>query len=98
VTSNAAATSASRENRKSTPYPFLFRRLHWLLTGSAIVLILTGFSLHAGSRPDWSLLDGKVPPWFWTGRAHYWHACIISLSRGIILPCKKPTGRGSRPP
>ena len=38
----------------SLEYPFLFRWLHWLLVPSTLLLILTGFSLHAGSRPDWS--------------------------------------------
>jgi hypothetical protein len=67
------------------PYPFLFRVLHWLLTASVVVLILTGFSLHAGSRPEWSLLDGKVPSWLWTGRVHYWHAWASLLFVPAIL-------------
>ncbi len=59
--------------RRPITYPFVFRLTHWLLTGSVIVLILTGISLHAGARPGWSLLEGKVPSWFWTGRVQYWH-------------------------
>lgn len=59
--------------RGRTPYPLIFRLTHWLLTASTVVLILTGISLHAGSRPDWSLSGGKVPDWLWTGRLHYWH-------------------------
>jgi len=75
--------AAGDSERRSRPaiYPFLFRRLHWLLVPSTVVMILTGFSLHAGSRPDWSLLGGTVPGWFWTGRAHYWHAW--SAPRGL---------------
>jgi hypothetical protein len=73
----------------------VFRLTHWLLSASLVVLILTGLSLHAGSRPDWSLLGGKVPGWFWTGRVHYWHAwaslvfapCI--LVAGIAYLCRR---------
>lgn len=62
------------ESPRSANYSFLFRWLHWLLIPSTVVLILTGLSLHAGSRPEWSLTGGKIPSWFWTGRVHYWHA------------------------
>jgi hypothetical protein len=62
--------------------------LHWVLTGSGVVLILTGFSLHAGSRPDWSLLGGKVPGWMWTGRVHYWHAwAALFFTPAVIAAC-----------
>ncbi len=78
----------SSDRPPATGYPFLFRRLHWLLTGSTVVLILTGFSLHAGSRPDWSLLDGRVPWWFWTGRVHYWHIwASLVFTPAIIAAC-----------
>jgi hypothetical protein len=80
--------SAAGERRPTAAYGFLFRLLHWLLMGSAIVLILTGFSLHAGSRPGWSLLGGKVPSWFWTGRVHYWHAwAALFFTPAIIAVC-----------
>jgi len=84
-TTDRSTTSA---NRSPTPYPILFRWLHWLLVPSTLVLILTGFSLHAGSRPDWSLLGGKVPSWFWTGRVHYWHAwAAIAFTPAILGAC-----------
>lgn len=66
-------------------YSFLFRWLHWLLVPSTLVLILTGFSLHAGSRPDWSLLDGKLPAWFWSGRVHYWHTWAAIVFTPAVL-------------
>jgi hypothetical protein len=34
---------------------------------------LTGLSLHAISRPEWSLFSGVLPPWFWGGRVHLFH-------------------------
>jgi hypothetical protein len=51
-------------------------------------LILTGFSLHAGSRPGWSLLGGRVPCWFWTGRVNYWHAWAgVAFAPAILGAC-----------
>ena len=83
-----AAVAPSPKRRSSPGYPFLFRWLHWLLVPATLVLILTGFSLHAGSRPDWSLLDGKVPSWFWTGRVHYWHAwASLAFAPAILAAC-----------
>jgi hypothetical protein len=85
---NDAAPHAMPEGRRSATYPFLFRWLHWLLVPSTLLLILTGFSLHAGSRPDWSLFGGKVPSWFWTGRVHYWHAwAAIVFTPAILAAC-----------
>jgi Ni,Fe-hydrogenase I cytochrome b subunit len=70
------------------PYPFLFRLLHWLLIPSMLVLILTGFSLHAGTRPEWSLFGGKVAAWMWTGRVHYWHAwAALVFAPAILAAC-----------
>jgi len=60
-------------SRPRNPYPHLFRILHWLLTGSLVVLILTGWSLHAASRPEWSLFSGVLPSFFWPGRVHVIH-------------------------
>ena len=68
-----------------TQYPILFRLLHWALVVSVLVLILTGFSLHAGSRPGWSILGGKVPWWLWTGRPHYWHALATLIFTPAII-------------
>lgn len=83
-----AALSSTPENGRSGAYPFLFRWLHWLLAPATLALILTGFSLHAGSRPDWSLLGGKTPSWFWTGRVHYWHAwAALVFTPAILSAC-----------
>lgn len=91
---DVAETAKSQKRVAATGYPFLFRRLHWLLTGSLLVLILTGYSLHAGSRPDWSLLGGKVPSWFWTGRVHYWHTwASLAFSPAILAACWVYLGR-----
>ncbi len=93
MTTDAPANSANDRSsalngRRKLEYPFLFRWLHWLLTGSLVVLVLTGFSLHAGARPDWSLLDGKVPGWFWTGRVHLWHSwAALVFTPAILAAC-----------
>jgi hypothetical protein len=46
-----------------TPYPHLFRLLHWVLAGAVPWMIVTGFVLHVASRPGWSLTGGRVPAW-----------------------------------
>jgi len=73
-TDAVAVSSPSVEQRAwDLLYPFLFRLLHWLLWPSMIVLILTGWSLHASSAPQWSLFKGVLPSFFWFGRVHFWH-------------------------
>jgi len=92
----ASSTPAPRKQRGNAEYPYLFRLVHWLLAGSLIVLILTGFSLHAIARPAWSVFLGVLPDWFWPGRVNLWHfvaalvffpavagACIAGQSRGF---------------
>jgi hypothetical protein len=63
----------STNGKLSREYAYLFRLLHWVLTGSIVILILTGFSLHAGARPEWSIFAGVVPDWLWEGRVYVWH-------------------------
>jgi hypothetical protein len=84
MTTHAGPTGSAAIPREM-PYGFLFRWLHWLLVPSTLVLILTGYSLHAGARPDWSLLGGKVPSWFWTGRVNYWHAWAAVFFTPAVL-------------
>jgi len=82
------------KNNSGSAYPFLFRVLHWLLPISAVVLILTGYSLHAVSRPDWSLFKGVLPTWFWPGRVNLWHlvAALVFLPSmlGTLWTCWRP--------
>ena len=93
MSDESSAQTASRPSDDSSKgtaagYPFLFRFTHWLLTGSIIILILTGFSMHAGSRPDWSLLNGKVPWWLWNGRVHYWHTwAALVFTPALVAAC-----------
>ena len=79
TTKPGPARSARRGRR--TPYPFLFRLLHWALGASLVVLVASGLSLHAVARPDWSLLAGRLPAFFWPGRVHLVHfsAAIVFL-------------------
>jgi hypothetical protein len=87
-TTSRSGDDSSTDRAAATGYPFLFRFAHWLLTGSIIILILTGFSMHAGSRPDWSLLNGKVPWWLWNGRVHYWHTwAALVFTPALVAAC-----------
>ena len=63
----------SQSQTSSNGFPYLFRLLHWVLTVSFLILFLTGLSLHAAARPEWSVFSGKVPSWLWNGRAYVWH-------------------------
>lgn len=65
-------------HRSRAYYPHLFRLLHWLLWPSLVVLVLTGWSMHAVSSPEWSLFQGVLPRFFWSGRVHLIHT-IASL-------------------
>ena len=67
------AVSGNDSGREPILPPFLFRLLHWLAGISVLVLACTGFSLHAVSRPAWSLFDGVLPAFAWGGRINLWH-------------------------
>lgn len=54
-------------------YRYHFRIVHWVFVVSVSVLVATGFSLHAASRPEWSVFCGVVPVWLWRGRVNLWH-------------------------
>jgi hypothetical protein len=80
--------------KPSNPYSFLFRLLHWVLSISAVILFLTGVSLHAGTRPEWSVFGGAVPNWLWEGRVYLWHfwAAIVfvpSIVAVAVIGCKR---------
>jgi len=66
-------------------YPFLLRWLHWLLSASAVVLVVTGLSLHAVARPDWSLFSGVLPPCFWPGRVGLWHLAAAAVFAPAVI-------------
>jgi hypothetical protein len=79
-------------------YPFLFRLLHWVLTASLLVLMLTGLSLHAVAQPGWSLFGGRLPGWFWPGRVNLVHlaaalAFLPSLLAVLVIFLWRPTAR-----
>ena len=67
---------------RGAEYPYLFRLAHWLLGGSMIVLFLTGLSVHAIARPDWSIFRGRLPDFLWSGRVGLWHF----VAAGVFLP------------
>ncbi len=65
--------STSKSKKIDSGYPLLFRLLHWLLVASTLALVLTGFSLHAAARPEWSLFSGVVPGYLLQGHMNWWH-------------------------
>ncbi len=70
---------------QQSEYPSSFCWLHWLLAVSTPVLVLTGFSLHAVARPEWSLFSGVLPSWFWPGRVDLWHlVAAVVFSPAVI--------------
>jgi len=87
-------TNGDRVNR----YGFLFRLMHWVLPISGLVLVVTGLSLHAAARPDWSMFLGKVPGWMWKGRVQLYHtiaalvfvpATIVALWYFLVRPVSR---------
>ena len=90
--------AGSGSNQRRSPYPHLFRLLHWVLPLCMILAFLTGLSLHAISRPEWSLFSGVLPSWFWGGRVHLFHLATAlvfcpSLLAVLWLYCRKKARR-----
>lgn len=73
TTATATPPGADKKQARRTPYPHLFRLLHWVLPAGMLVSVATGLSLHAVARPAWSLLAGTLPRWFWSGQVHLIH-------------------------
>lgn len=78
----AAQQSARAKRPRRSPYPHLFRVLHWVLPASLVASVLTGLSLHAVARPGWSLFGGNLPGWFWPGQVHVVHL----VSAAVFVP------------
>lgn len=83
---NTAQPLQSRHSA-GTAYPHLFCVLHWLLLGSTLVLILTGFSQHATSPAEWSLFGGVLPEFFWPGQVHLFHniAALVFVPTTLVV-------------
>lgn len=84
----ADPADVSKSTPARTSYPHLFRLLHWILPISLVVGALTGLSLNAIARPDWSLFSGVLPEWFWDGRVQMVHLCaavVFSASLAATL-------------
>lgn len=80
-----ATLAPTAGRRRDNYYPHLFRLLHWLMAPSLVVLALTGWSLHAVSSPDWSLLKGVLPRFFWPGRVHFFHVLASLVFAPAVL-------------
>jgi len=90
ATAPAAAPPAAREKRPApTPYPHLFRLLHWVLPASMIVAVASGLSLSAVSQSPWSLFSGNLPRGLLSGRVDVIHliaAAVFLPSLVAVLP------------
>ncbi|RMF98604.1 MAG: hypothetical protein D6741_09350 [Planctomycetota bacterium] len=75
-------TKSPGKKRRSTPYPHLFRLLHWLISAALIFSVVTGLSLHASAEPYWSMFRGRVADWMLQGRVTWLHL----LSAGVFVP------------
>ncbi|MFZ5833352.1 MAG: ethylbenzene dehydrogenase-related protein [Planctomycetota bacterium] len=85
VTPSAADSSKGKSAGGNGGFPHLFRLMHWLLTGSVLVLILTGFSLHAVARPAFSIFSGFLPDWMWGGRVNLWHLLAAMVFAPAVI-------------
>ena len=96
-----ATGQACQPDQPCTSCPHLLRLMHWLLTGSALVLFLTGLSLHAMARPDWSIFRGQLPWWLWPGRVVLWHLLaalvFVPATLAALVACwrNRPWRRGT---
>ena len=84
--------------RRPLPYSHLFRLLHWLLPATIIVGAVTGVSLHAAARPEWSLTAGVLPNWLLGGQIQVVHllAAVLttaSLPAVLVLYWRRKTRR-----
>ena len=52
--------------------PHLLRLAHWVLSATLLLLIFTGFCLHAGAEPAWSVFKA-YPEWLPAWRMQLWH-------------------------
>jgi len=71
-----------KKRPRRSPYPHLFRLLHWVLPVAMIASVVTGLSLHAVAAPDWSVFSGVLPGWLLSGRMHLFHL----ISATVIVP------------
>ncbi len=68
-------------------YSYRFRISHWVFLASVVILIPSGFSLHAAARPEWSVFCGVVPTWLWRGRVNSWHFWAAVALVPAIVAC-----------
>lgn len=68
--------------KQKTTYSHLFRLLHWILGLALPFMVITGLSLHATARPDWSLFSGRASAWMLEGRVGVYHL----LGAAIFMP------------
>lgn len=80
-----SAEPEKQAKARQNPYSHLFRLLHWILPVSILVGGVTGISLHAVARPDWSLFSGVLPPWLLGGQVQVYHlAAAVVSSAGLL--------------
>ncbi|MDB4444284.1 ethylbenzene dehydrogenase-related protein [bacterium] len=70
---------STKKKKKKTAFAHLFRLSHWLLGAGMILLILTGYGIHAVSMPSWAVFE-RYPSFYPDLRMILWHKII-----GIIF-------------
>jgi hypothetical protein len=93
-----AISEDANGRRRPAPYAHLFRLLHWVLPVTIVMGAVTGLSLHAAARPEWSLLGGVLPNWLPGGQMHVLHllAAVVttaSLAAVVYLYWRRKTRR-----
>ena len=86
------------KRRRQTPYPHLFRLLHWVLPVCLAMAAWTGLGLHAMSPPGWSWFSGGVPGWLSGWRFHVIHLSVAvvfvpSLVAVLWMYCRRKVPR-----
>ena len=85
-------------------YAHPFRVLHLVFLALALLMLLAGIMIHAGSAPGWSFFGGHSPSWLPPVRWGMWHVLGGALLLGTFLPgmafyiyqssqCRRPAGR-----
>jgi hypothetical protein len=74
-----------RTEAASSGYGHLFRLLHWVVTLTFLLLLVSGLSLHAIARPDRSFFSGVLPDYLWSGRVALWHLVTALVFAPALL-------------
>jgi hypothetical protein len=80
----AEAADELAGSARPTPYSHLFRLLHWVLPVTIAAGVVTGASLHAAARPEWSLASGVLPNWLPGGQMQVVHLLLAVITTAAL--------------